>query len=142
MAIEQKIEKLYDLIQTSMKGGKLDYATTLLNSIIDRINLDDQVIKNIKSRKINIENQKFDIFIEKCVFVMKAVGLDITEISNYDDEALIFIVKHKDKFNKPLTAKRLDSFMRLYRYYIWQNNKEPETIKDLANAYTEIEEGR
>jgi hypothetical protein len=140
--IENKIEKLFSLIESTMKGSKLDYALILLNEIIDKVNLDESIIKRFKARTINVELGHYDTFIEKCIFVMQAIGLDLTQISNYDDEALTFIANHKHLYKEPLTPERLDNLLRLYMYHEMSTGQKPTNIKQLADAYTEIKENR
>lgn len=140
--IESKIEKLSELIQSSMKGGKKDYALSLLNSIIDRLNIDELIINRNKAKYINIEFQQFDEFIAKCVFCLQAIGFDKTELTNYNDEALIFIAKNRHKLKQPFTVKYFNTLHQLINYYEWTNGKLPENLIDLKDAYTEIENNR
>jgi hypothetical protein len=140
--IQDKIERLSDLILHGMNGGKRSYAVNLLNDIIDHINKEEVIINHMKTKSVNIPFKQFDTFLEKCVYTMQAIGLHITEIANYDDEALVFIAKHKHLYKEPMTAERLNNFLRLYRYFEWSEGRKPNNIKELADAYTEIKEAR
>ena len=142
MAIENKVIKLSELITSSMKGPRKDYALQLLNSIIDKLNLDELVINKMNSNKMMIEHHKFETFIEKTVFCLQAIGFDKTELTNYDDDALIFIANHKHKFKKPLTVEYFNTMHQLYKYYEWTNDKKPSNLTDLNNTYTEIKNNR
>lgn len=142
MVISEKIEKLHELINTSMSVGKKQYAVKLLNSIIDKLNYDEAVINSRRSKRLNIEFEKFDDFFEKCVFCLQAIGFDKTELVTYNDEALIFINTHKHKLKKPLTVEYLNTLHMLYNYYEWMNDKAPTNLTDLKHAYTEIESNR
>lgn len=138
----KKFETLSDLISTSMQGNKRIYAFKLLNDIVDRINYDEVYFKNQKIKKLNIEYEHFDLFLEKVVYCLQILGFDKTEMMNYNDDALIFLAKNRHLIKKPLTAEYFNTLQLLYSYYETMNGNKPKTLKDLKNAYTEIEDNR
>lgn len=140
--MEYKINKLAEIINKQVKGNSKGYAIGLLNDLITTINQQEQVIKNIKARKVDVNGQIYDSFIEKVSVLVLLLGHHPTNIANYDDRTLKFISDNKHKIKKPLTAEYFENLHRLYRYYEWSRGEEPTTLKNLADAYTEIEDNR
>ena len=139
MKLENKIAKLHELISLSLSKGQQNYAISLINDIIEEYNVLERVIDIKKSTKINIDYDKYEYFSEKCVDVLIAIGFNYTDIFEVDKEALDFIKYHRYKFKKPLTAEYLLTLVRLYKFHTeWFGNK-PNNLKDLHNAYCEIE---
>lgn len=140
--VENKIDKLHELIASGMSKNRQGYAVSLLNDIIDEINAKDKTIEIKKSSKLKIEWDKYEYFTEKCVELLIAIGFDYTDVFETDKEAIEFIQRHKHKFKNPITAQYLMTLQRLYKYHCEFMDKAPENLKDLYNAYTEIENNR
>jgi hypothetical protein len=140
--VENKINKLHELISTGMSKNRQAYAISLLNDIIDEINIKDKLIDFKKANKIKIDYDKYEYFVEKCVNLLIALNFSYTDIFETHQESIEFIQRFKDKFKQPLTADYIMTLQRLYKYHCEMMDRKPENLKDLYNAYTEIEDNR
>lgn len=140
--IENKIEKLHELIASSLSKGQQSYAISLLNDIITSINVKDETIEILKSRHINVAKEDYKTFVEKISDLIIAIGFHPVDLVNYDKDAIKFIMMHKHKFTKPLTVEYFNTMHQLYKYSEWTTGNKPENLTELKNAYTEIEDNR
>lgn len=140
--MQNKIEKLNELISSSLSKGQQSYAISLLNDIIARINVKDEMIDLFKSKRIGVSKEDYPTFIEKISDLIIAIGFHPVDLINYDKDAIQFIIKHKHKFKNPLTVEYFNTMHQLYKYFEWTRDIKPTTLKDLKDAYTEIEDNR
>lgn len=140
--MESKIEKLHQLIASSLSKGQQSYAISLLNDIIVNINKKDAVIEMLKAKRLGIDKEDYTTLVEKYVDLVAAIGFHPVDITRYEKEAIEFITKHKANFKKPLTVEYFNTMHQLYLYTERTTGNIPKNLTDLKHAYTEIENNR
>lgn len=142
MDLENKILILSELINKNIQGRQGKYAFDILNDIIDSINYKDRYIQTRITKRLKIKYSDYEGFLEKATHILIALGFDRLDIFESNKEALEFIIKYRDKLKQPLTCEYLLNLQRLYKYHCEMMENKPENLKDLYNAYTEIEDTR
>jgi hypothetical protein len=139
MVTEAKIILLAELIKSIPSIGKRELALKLINELIDDRNVIERQNDYLKAKKLGINPDRYETFIEKCADVISILGFDDLDMFEFDKKAINFIRKNRLLIKKQLTPDYLITLNNLYKFYLLTEEKEPETLKDLADAYTEIE---
>jgi len=119
MVTERQIKSLNELIMSIQGQSKRNYATNIINKLIDTINSLEKQNDFLKSKKIGVNPKEYDIFIERCVDVLSVLGFDQIDIHQINKNAINFIKKFRINIKKPLTAEYLMTLNNLYNYYIF-----------------------
>jgi ribosomal protein S7 len=142
MINETKIQTLNELINTIPSNGKRNFALKLINELIDEVNVQEKKNDYLNAKKIGMLPVKYDTVLEKMVDLLQLMGFDLIDIEMLDFDAMQFFKLNRSKIKKPLTADYINNLILLYRFHVTTEGKKPESLKDLKDAYTEIEANR
>lgn len=135
--MQEKINKLTDIIKSIKSEPKKNYAIKLLSEIVDTVNNQNNEIDGLMAWKTN--NKKIDIECElqKYVLLLILYGYSQKWIKSIRTETLIFIAKHRSKFDhfKADEIKTIDLMLMNYEF---DNNKTPETYELFKNYYDAV----
>ena len=114
--MQEKIDKLTDIINTIKKEKSRRFALTLLSEIVQIINNQEKEILSLESWKTNNKFSEIENELHKYILILITFGFSQKFIKTIRIETLIFIAKYRSKFNsfKPDEIKLIDLILMNY----------------------------
>lgn len=138
--MQKTIDILFSLLDEIKRDSKKRYARELLMKIIDHINKQDVIIERLRGEKIGIsKNNKVYDEVEKYTIVLMLYGFTHFDIQAINSVTLDFLLRHKDSIKEKPTVNQIINSQFLLFIFIDEFGREPNTIEELNNYYTKIQ---
>ncbi len=97
--MQNKVDKLTDIVKNIKSVSQRNYALTLLSELVDIINKQESEIKSLMAWKTNNKISEIDCELEKYVLLLIYYGYSQRQINNTRIEAVKFLATNKDSIS-------------------------------------------
>lgn len=128
--MQDKIDKLTDIIKCIKSAGQKNYALTLLADLVGTLNGQSKEIHALHAYKTNNKISEIDCELEKYILLLIYYGFTQKYINIIRRECVLFVAKNRKEIDikEPSEIKLIDDMLMIYEL---EYGKQPDNYKQL-----------